>query len=103
MRFGKKHQPTFRLVAMQARTKATGEALEYLGFYNPRTKPSTFEVADADRIKYWLGVGAQPTQTVAYLLSTKDLYPKPEHKFASKPGRKKQAQAAAKAAEASAS
>lgn len=97
MRFGKKHQPTYRVVVSEARSKAKGEAIEHIGFYNPRSKPSEFTV-NADRVKYWLGVGAQPTQTVAYLLTKEKLFTQPKQEFKSKPGRKKQERAAKEAA-----
>lgn len=96
-RFGKKGQPTYRLIAIQARDKRQGEAIEYLGHYNPRTKPSTL-VLDADRIKYWLGVGAQPTETVSYLLAREGLMEVAKKQYKSKPGRKRQEQIAAEEA-----
>jgi small subunit ribosomal protein S16 len=66
-KIGKKHQPAFRLVAVQARTKRDGKVIEYLGQYNPRTKPSLFKY-NKERVEYWLSVGAQPTPTVQNLL-----------------------------------
>jgi small subunit ribosomal protein S16 len=103
-RLGKAHQPVYRLIAIQARTKRDGEALEQLGKYNPRNKPTTFEY-DKDRVKYWLSVGAQPTYTVGRLLAKDGLLKLEAKKFNTKPGRKAQERAekkAAKAAEAKA-
>jgi len=99
-RTGKKGQPSYRLVAIEARSKRDGEALEYLGHYVPTTKPRTFEV-NKDRVQYWLGVGAQPTQTVQYLLSKEGLTEPVKREFKSKPGRKAQDRAAKAAAAAS--
>lgn len=65
-RFGKKKQPVYRIVAMNARSKRNGEVLEYLGTYNPQTTPSTIEF-DKERVQYWLDEGAQPTYTVKSL------------------------------------
>ncbi|MFW5702656.1 MAG: 30S ribosomal protein S16 [Candidatus Dojkabacteria bacterium] len=66
-RTGKKHEPHYRLIAISARTKRDGEAIEYLGYYNPRSNPSTVDF-NIERVKYWLSVGAQPTETVKGLL-----------------------------------
>lgn len=96
-RTGKRNEPHYRVVAIKAREKRDSKAIEYLGYYNPRTQPSTFEVEE-DRIKYWLSVGAQPTDTVARLLAKKGLYEMPKREFKKKPGKKKQ-EKAAKAAE----
>lgn len=86
-RTGKTHQPTYRLIATQNRTKRDGEALEYLGFYNPRTNPSTFTF-DKERVEYWLKVGAQPTETVAYLLGKEGVIKVAKKKYTKQPGRK---------------
>jgi small subunit ribosomal protein S16 len=86
-RFGRKNQPTYRLVAIQARDKRQGEALEYLGSYNPRTKPSSF-TCDKERVQYWLSVGAQPTDTVKYLLGKEGIIEVEKKTYQSKPGRK---------------
>ena len=71
------------------KTKRDGEALEYLGYYNPRTNPSTVELKQ-DRIKYWLNNGAQPTDTVKRLLINAGILKKDKNvrKFNSKPGEK---------------
>jgi len=58
---GKKHQRSFRVVIQEKRSKLGGQAIEDLGWYNPRT--NKFEVKN-ERVLYWLGVGAQPTKTV---------------------------------------
>lgn len=66
-RFGKKRQPTYRVVAINAKTKRNTLALEYLGSYNPFGKKEKFQF-DKDRIQYWLDNGAQPSYTVKSLL-----------------------------------
>lgn len=64
-RVGKKHQPAFRLIVIEKRSKLNGKYLENLGFYNPRKDKFDF---NKDRILYWLKNGAQPTDTVHNLL-----------------------------------
>jgi small subunit ribosomal protein S16 len=57
-RIGRKKQPYFRVVAQDKTKDPWDKSLEILGSLNPRTKEVTL---NADRIKYWLSVGAQPT------------------------------------------
>lgn len=64
-RIGRKHQPSYRLVVAEKRTKMAAPPVEDLGSYEPRAKAAAFK---KDRISYWLGVGAQPTVTVHNLL-----------------------------------
>lgn len=66
-RIGKKKQPSYRLIVVEKHKDPWGDYLERVGIYNPRTKPKTIEF-DAERIKYWIGKGAQPTATVHNLL-----------------------------------
>jgi small subunit ribosomal protein S16 len=66
-RMGAKKQPRYRIVVAHARAKRDGRFIEIVGFYNPLTEPTTIRI-DADRARYWLGVGAQPTDRVAKLL-----------------------------------
>jgi small subunit ribosomal protein S16 len=67
MRMGKKKQPTYRVVAADSRSPRDGDFIEILGFYDPRTEPSTVTIDNAKAIK-WLVTGAQPTDTVQKLL-----------------------------------
>ena len=67
MRIGKMREPHYRIVVADARTKRDGRSIEAVGEYHPKDEPSTIKV-DSDRIQYWLGVGAQPTQSVAAIL-----------------------------------
>jgi len=64
-RIGKKHQPSYRLVVAEARSKMAAPPVEDLGSYQPKTKSAAFK---KDRVSYWLGVGAQPTVSVHNLL-----------------------------------
>ncbi|MFH1462274.1 MAG: 30S ribosomal protein S16 [bacterium] len=65
-RVGKKNQPAFKIVVTDKRKSSTkGPSVEEVGFYNPLTKE---KVLKQDRIKYWLSVGAQPSNTVHNLL-----------------------------------
>jgi small subunit ribosomal protein S16 len=67
MRMGKKKQPTYRVVAADSRSPRDGDFIEILGFYDPRTDPSTVQIDNAKAVK-WLSTGAQPTDTVQRLL-----------------------------------
>ena len=66
-RMGKKKAPFYRVVVADARYPRDGRFIEEIGYYDPMTKPAEIKV-DNDRAKYWLGVGAQPTDTVRILL-----------------------------------
>lgn len=71
-RMGKKKQPIYKVVAADARSPRDGKFLEAIGLYNPLTNPFTVEINE-ERALYWLGVGAQPTDTVKSLLSKKGI------------------------------
>ncbi len=78
-RMGAKKQPTYRVVIQEEHSKRDGRFIENLGYYNPRTEPATI-VLNQERLNYWLGVGAQPTQSVGQLLKSAgitDKYYKP--------------------------
>jgi small subunit ribosomal protein S16 len=66
-RTGKTKQPSYRLVVADQRSPRDGKFIEIIGHYNPVRQPKVLEVK-ADRARYWLGVGAQPSETVVYLL-----------------------------------
>lgn len=63
-RTGKKHQPSFRVVVIEAKSKRDGEYIENLGHYNPTTKDL---VLNKEAYNAWIKKGAQPTTTVATL------------------------------------
>ena len=67
MRLGRIRQPYYRIVVADARTRRNGKAIETIGKYHPKEQPSLIEV-DSERVQYWLGVGAQPTDPVQHLL-----------------------------------
>ncbi|RJQ74338.1 30S ribosomal protein S16 [Pseudonocardiaceae bacterium YIM PH 21723] len=67
MRLGKIRQPYYRIVVADARTRRNGKAIETIGKYHPKDEPSFIEVV-SERAQYWLGVGAQPTESVQRLL-----------------------------------
>jgi len=59
----------YRLVAIDEHFKRNGKAVEILGTYNPHEKVKSQKLkVKSDRVKYWLSVGAKPTETVASLL-----------------------------------
>jgi small subunit ribosomal protein S16 len=64
---GKIRQPYYRIVVADSRTKRDGRVIEEIGKYHPKEEPSFIEV-DSDRVQYWLGVGAQPSEPVAAIL-----------------------------------
>ncbi len=66
-RMGKKRQPIYKIVAVDARAPRDGKFIEAVGSYNPKTSPHTVDV-NVERALYWLNVGAQPTDTVRSLL-----------------------------------
>ena len=67
-RHGAKKAPFYRVVVADSRARRDGRFLEMVGRYNPRTTPSTVELS-LDRIDYWLGAGAQPTDAVVSLIA----------------------------------
>jgi small subunit ribosomal protein S16 len=67
MRMGKKKQPTYRVVAADARSPRNGRFIEIIGTYEPRQDPSVIKI-DNERAVHWLRHGAQPTERVAKLL-----------------------------------
>ncbi len=66
-RVGKIHAPQYRIVIADSRTARNGRAIEEIGIYQPMDNPSLIKL-DSDRVQYWLGVGAQPTEAVAAIL-----------------------------------
>ena len=66
-RMGKTKQPTYRVVAIDSRTKRDGEYIELIGTYNPLTNPATVTV-EAEKVQAWINKGAQLTTTVKNIL-----------------------------------
>ena len=76
-RFGRKHRPFYRIVVADARSPRDGRHLERVGTYDPLPgKDGIKEVRlRADRIRYWMACGAQPTSKVAWLLGKAGILP----------------------------
>lgn len=71
-RVGGKKDPIWRVVVADQRSPRDGRVIETVGQYNAQTEPSTI-VLKEDRIREWLGKGAQPTDTVRKLLKTQGI------------------------------
>jgi small subunit ribosomal protein S16 len=69
LRVGKTHQPSYRVVVVEAKSKMGGKYLVSLGFYNPLTTPATVKI-DKKAYQDWLAKGAQPTIRVKKLFSS---------------------------------
>ncbi len=67
-RVGKKKQPSYRLVVADSRAPRDGAFVKIIGHYNPRSQPSTLVVKEEEAVE-WLRRGAQPSDTVAKLLT----------------------------------
>ena len=66
-RLGAKKAPYYRIVVADSRKPRDGRFIEEIGTYDPLTEPATVSF-DAERVKYWIANGAQPTDTVRTLL-----------------------------------
>ena len=66
-RFGAKKKPFYRIVVIDKRRPRNGRTVEIVGTYDPLKKPAEIKL-DAERIKHWLGCGAQPSDTVRSFL-----------------------------------
>ena len=66
-RMGAKKAPFYRVVVADSRNARDGRFIEEVGYYNPVSTPVELKI-DEERAKYWLGNGAQPTDTVRGLL-----------------------------------
>ncbi|WKZ31287.1 MAG: 30S ribosomal protein S16 [Candidatus Dojkabacteria bacterium] len=65
-RTGKKGEPHYRIVVIESTRPRDSKPVAEIGYYNPRTKPSTLTL-DKEAAKYWLDNGAQPTDTMAQM------------------------------------
>ena len=68
-RYGKKKNPFYRVVVTDKRRPRNGRFVEVVGTYDPLKKPAEIKL-NAERIQYWLGCGAQPSDTVRSFLRT---------------------------------
>jgi small subunit ribosomal protein S16 len=66
-RTGRKKLPSYRVVVADSRMPRDGRFIEAIGFYDPKTDPSTIDI-DTEKAKAWLAKGAQPSNTVSKLL-----------------------------------
>ena len=66
-RMGTKKAPFYRVVVADSRYPRDGRFIEELGYYDPTKNPTEVKI-DAERAKYWVGTGAQPSDTVKALL-----------------------------------
>ena len=66
-RMGAKKNPYYRIVVADSHFPRDGRFIEEIGTFDPLTDPATIKV-DGERAKYWIGNGAQPTETVRALL-----------------------------------
>ena len=65
-RLGAKKAPTYRVIVINSTTKREGKPVEELGYYNPKTKEMKLNIVSANE---WVKKGAQPTDTVKYLMA----------------------------------
>jgi small subunit ribosomal protein S16 len=78
-RFGRTHRPFYRMVAADSRAPRDGKFLEIVGTYNPiANKEGIKEIRlKTDRLRYWLSVGAQASDRVAWVLGKFVILPPP--------------------------
>jgi len=98
-RVGATKRPAYRVIAIDKRRSRDGRAIEILGYYDPLTDPATVQL-DTDKIKAWIGNGAQPSDMVVRLMRQVEQAAQGEAKprKATKPKASKKAQAKAAAA-----
>jgi len=78
-RLGRRHRPFFRINAVESRNPRDGRILEKLGHYDPIEKdPEKQVVLNRERIEYWLGKGAVPSDSVSQMLLRHGI----KHKYA---------------------
>src|SRR5580765_3366313 len=99
MRLGAKKRPFYRVVVKEKRSKRDGKYLENVGTYDPLAEPAEVKL-DHDRIQYWIGVGAKPTETVASLIKANPVMTDEEREAALAARAEKKATADAERAEA---
>ena len=70
-RMGNRNRPFYRVVVSDSRKTPTASAVEEVGHYNPISDPPQVRL-DADRVRHWMSVGAQPSRTVLKLLRSQE-------------------------------
>ncbi len=73
-RLGNTHNPHYRLIVVDAKQKRDGGYLENLGHYDPRKTTENWLNINNERAKYWLGVGAQASDTARRLMKQAGVY-----------------------------
>ncbi len=94
MRIGAKGKPFYRLVVKEKRSKRDGAYIENVGTYDPMKDPAEVDLRH-ERIQYWIGVGAKPTETVASLIKANPVMSDEEREAAMKARADKKAAALA--------
>ena len=74
-RMGSNKKPFYRIVVADSRAPRDGRFIEEIGYYNPFSEPKQIKIND-EKAKTWLGVGAQPTETVKKLLQSQEIIAK---------------------------
>lgn len=97
-REGRKNRPSYRISVANPRNPRDGATLERIGIYDPMSsKPEQQVRCDVERARYWIGVGAQPSETVASIFRRAKVYEGlPTRKKRERPGRKKKTQTSAR-------
>jgi small subunit ribosomal protein S16 len=73
-RYGRHNRPFYRLAALDERTRRDGPVIETLGWYNPLERDAAKQLQlNEERVKYWLSVGAQPSDTVEDILGKRGI------------------------------
>ncbi|PHH90815.1 hypothetical protein CDD83_2569 [Cordyceps sp. RAO-2017] len=84
-RFGRRNAPFYNIVVAQARTARNSRPLEVIGTYDPVPRPDPYDTSgrlhkdvrlDMARARYWIGVGAQPSDTAWRLLAMVGILPR---------------------------
>lgn len=70
MRFGKKHAPTYRIVALDSRRKRDGSYIEKIGSYNPMVEPTEL-IINQEKMDYWMKMGARVSDGLRKLMKNK--------------------------------
>jgi small subunit ribosomal protein S16 len=95
-RYGQKATSLSRVIADERR-KRDGRIVERVGHYDPRTEPPTI-VLNEERVKYWLGVGARPTDALGPILKRAGISDQYVRERAARKSKAAKAEEAAKAA-----
>ena len=74
-RMGANKKPFYSIVVADSRSPRDGKFIEEIGYYNPVSEPKQIKIND-EKAKKWLGVGAQPTETVKKLLQSQEIIAK---------------------------